>query len=136
MGWQHIGNYLRVFFAVACLFVTSLAEASEYRGQVTFGGLPVPGATITATQGSKHIVTITDQQGQYSFADLADGTWTIEVAMTCFAMIKQDVMIPSNTPVARWELRLLPLDQIMAGIKPVVPAARRGSPQVKSERTT
>ena len=30
-----------------------LALASEYHGQVTFGGLPVPGATITATQGDQ-----------------------------------------------------------------------------------
>jgi hypothetical protein len=136
MGWQRIGNYLSLFFAVACLFVTSLAEASEYHGQVSFGGLPVPGATITATQGSKQIVTITDQQGLYSFADLTDGTWTIEVAMTCFSTIKQDVVIASNAPAAKWELHLLPLDQIRAEIKPVVSAASIGSPQVKSERTT
>ena len=90
---------------------------TEYHGQVTFGGLPAPGATVTATQGGKQLVTITDQQGLYSFPDLADGKWTIEVEMTGFAIIKQEIVIGPNTPAGKWELKLLPLDQIKAQIK-------------------
>jgi hypothetical protein len=48
--------------------------ASEQSGQVLFAGLPVPGASIIATQGEKKVVTTTDQQGSYTFADLPDGT--------------------------------------------------------------
>ena len=58
-----------------------LAVASEYRGQVTFAGLPLPGATVTATQGTKKITAVTDQGGLYAFPDLADGPWKIDVEM-------------------------------------------------------
>ena len=30
-----------------------------------FGGLPVPGATVTASRGAEQVVTVTDQQGSY-----------------------------------------------------------------------
>ena len=71
-------------------FVTSVLAASEHHGQVKFGGLPMPGATITATQGDKKLVTISDTQGMYSFPDLPEGAWIFEVEMLCFAPIKQD----------------------------------------------
>src|ERR1700722_6201362 len=35
---------------------------SPYRGVVTFGGLPLPGATIKATQGAKTATAVSDQQ--------------------------------------------------------------------------
>jgi outer membrane receptor protein involved in Fe transport len=86
--------------------------------------LPVPGATITATQGEKKFVSVTDQQGLFSFPDLKDGTWTIEVEMQGFSAIKQDVLIASDAAPAKWELTMLPLDQIKAEIKsPVLPPA-------------
>ena len=86
---------LLLCFAIACLCVAGLgtARASEYHGQVTFGGLPVPGAVVTATQGDKKVVAIADPMGLYSFPNLADGTWTIEVQMTGFAPAKQEVTV-------------------------------------------
>jgi trimeric autotransporter adhesin len=101
------------------LTVPKFALASEYNGVVTFGGLPVPGAKITATQGSQTIVAISDRQGSYSFADLADGAWKIEVEMQCFSTIEQTVTIAPNAPPAKWELKLLPLDQIMGAANAV-----------------
>ena len=115
---QRIRNYVRLMCAMACLAVSTLAAASEYRGEVTFGGLPLPGATITAMQGDKKIAAVTNQQGFYSFPDLTDGTWIIKVEMQCFSTIQQEVTIGPNTPGAKWELKLLPLDQIKAAIKP------------------
>lgn len=125
-------HYLRAFCVVACLAISTLAAASEYDGRVTFGGLPVPGVTITATQGSKKFTTITDQQGVYSFPDLADGTWTIEVEMLCFSTIKQDVVIAPNGPAAQWELKLPSLDQIRAETKPAL-SVSIAAPLGKSE---
>ncbi|HLY60997.1 MAG TPA: TonB-dependent receptor [Terriglobia bacterium] len=103
----------------------------EYHGQVTFGGLPAPGATITATGGSQKFVTTSDQQGLFSFPDLSDGTWTIEVEMTGFSTIKQDVVIAPNMPAAKLELKVLPLAEIRArvvgpGIAPASGAANVG----------
>ncbi|MGH9398219.1 MAG: carboxypeptidase-like regulatory domain-containing protein [Terriglobia bacterium] len=80
--------------------------------------MPVPGATATAIQGTKKFATITDQQGLFSFPDLTDGTWAIDVEVTGFSTIKQDVVVASNAPAAKWELKLLPLAQIRAEIKP------------------
>jgi hypothetical protein len=60
-------NYLRCLCLMSCLAIGAAATASEYHGQVAFGGLPVPGATVTATQGERKFVAITDQQGIFSF---------------------------------------------------------------------
>jgi hypothetical protein len=130
--WR-IRNYLRLSCAIACLLVSSLAIASEYRGQITFNGLSVPGASVTATQGGTKFVSITDQQGLYSFADLADGIWTIEVEMQCFSPIHQDVVIAPGAAPAKWELKLLPLAQIKAQIEQTSSTASSPSPPVKRE---
>jgi hypothetical protein len=114
------------WIAAPILIVSSLAAASQYRGRVTFGGLPLPGAAVTATREGKKFTTVTDQQGVYVFPQLTNGTWTIEVAMTGFSTIKQNVLIGPNTPPVRWELKLLPLAQIKAAIEPG--AARIGLP--------
>jgi hypothetical protein len=103
----------------ACLTAPRLAFASEYHGQVTFAGIPVPGATITAVQGSQKFVGISDQQGIYSFPDLHDGTWKITVEMQCFSTLEQTVTIAPNAPSAKWDLTLLSLDQIVAESKAI-----------------
>ncbi|HEV2500309.1 MAG TPA: carboxypeptidase-like regulatory domain-containing protein [Terriglobia bacterium] len=113
-----MGNYIRIIGAIACLAVTSLAAAAQYRGQVTFNGLPIPGATVTAAQGANSFSTLTDAEGRFSFSELADGTWTIEVQMTGFAPLRREVMIssgsfgPSNTSLSQWQLNMLPLAEI------------------------
>lgn len=89
-----------------------MAAASEYRGQVTFGGLPLPGATVTVTQGTKKVSVVTDQGGLYTFPDLADGPGNIEVEMQCFSTVHAEITISPATPAGKWELTLLPLDQI------------------------
>lgn len=102
---------------LALLAFPTLAVASEYHGQITFGGLPVPGATVTATQGTKKLATVSDQGGLYNFPDLQDGPWKIEIEMQCFSTIDAEVTIAPNMPAAKWELMLLPVDQIMARSK-------------------
>src|ERR1700756_3840797 len=123
MSLLRIDRFLRVVCILACvatcLMTPRLALASEYHGRVTFGGLPVPGATITATQGSQKVVAVSDQQGSYSFADLADGAWKIQVEMQCFSTIEQTVTIAPNVPAGAWDLKLLSLDQILAKAKEV-----------------
>src|SRR5487761_200893 len=107
-------DHLRLLLVIAWLTATSMAMGSEYHGQVTFGGLPLPGATVTATQGAKKITSVTDQRGFFSFPGLTSGAWTMEVQMTGFSTIQQEVVVSSNTPPAHWELKLLPLAQIKA----------------------
>ncbi len=101
------------------------AHASEYHGQVTFSGLPVPGVTVVATQGTKKLVALTDQDGAYSFPDLPDGSWKISVEMQCFAPLNQDVTITKDTAAGKWEMKLLPLDQILAQTKIIKPEVKQ-----------
>jgi hypothetical protein len=98
---------------LAALAFPTRAAASEYHGQVTFHGQPVPGATVTVTQGTKRVSTVTDQGGLYTLADLPDGASKIQIEMQCFSMIKAEVIITPMTPAAKWELTLLPLDQLI-----------------------
>jgi len=131
------------YAALAWLAVSGLA-AAEHHGQVNFNGLPVPGATVTAVQADKKFVAVTDQQGAYSFADLADGVWTIQVEMLCFAPIKQEVAVASDAPSPVWELKVLPLEQMhasamqpaavqqaaaVAGAQPAKPAKKAANPK-------
>ena len=96
-----------------------LLAASEHHGQVMFGGLPVPGVTVTASQGGKHFVAITNQEGVYTFAGLDDGVWKFQVEMLGFAPQTQDISIAADTPSPVWDLKLLPIEEITRGIPPV-----------------
>ncbi|MGH9430279.1 MAG: carboxypeptidase regulatory-like domain-containing protein [Terriglobia bacterium] len=129
-----MANSLRLLCAIAWLAAPTLAAAAQYRGQVDFNGFPVPGATVTAIRGATKFVTVTDQRGRYSFNDLADGTWTIEISMTGFSGAKQDVLISPTTSPTAWNLRVLPLAEIRAREEPMTLAA--GTLAQQSEQST
>ena len=116
---MRISSSLR-FAAIVCLAVLGLA-ATEHRGVVTFGGLPLPGASVTALQGEKKVAAVTDAQGVYSFADLADGVWSLQVEMLCFTPLKREIAVAPNSPPAEWDMKLLPFDQIKAAAPPPAP---------------
>lgn len=109
--------------ALVALAVRTGAAASDHYGQVTFTGLPVPGATVTATLGTREVVTSTDQQGIYRLADLADGTWTVRVEMFGFAPVSRELAIPAESAPATWELTLIPFDDLKGGLT-IAPAVR------------
>jgi trimeric autotransporter adhesin len=103
-----------------CLWLSVFAlNAAEHHGQVSFGGVPVPGATVTATQGDKKLTAVTDMDGIYSFPDLADGTWSMQVEMSGFAPSKQDV---AASAVPMWELKMMGLAELNAPVQ--APALR------------
>jgi hypothetical protein len=54
--------FLRRLAITATAVLLPLA-AAEYHGQLKFNGLPLPGATITATQGEKQLLAVSDLQG-------------------------------------------------------------------------
>ena len=94
MGLGRAVKGLLLGLVVALLAAAGPALATEYHGQVVFGGLPVPGSqvTVTATQGDKKVSAITDDQGLFVFPDLADGAWTLSIEMTvCPAILDSDV---------------------------------------------
>jgi len=107
---------------VVSLPVANLLAASEQRGIVTFGGLPVPGATVLASRGDQKFTAVTDPQGAYSFADLSDGAWTIDVAMPGFAPVHADVNVAPGSAASKWELKMLPFAEIVKDAAKDIPA--------------
>src|SRR5438477_5635495 len=95
---------------MASILLYILLFLSGHTGQVTFAGVPVPGATVTAVQGNQKFVAITDQMGIYAFPDLPDGMWAIQVEMLGFSTVKGDASTTS------WELKMLPIDEIHAQV--------------------
>lgn len=104
-------------FAVALLVALVACavglEAAEYVGVVTGAGVPVPGATITATRSDKQIVTTTDQSGVFRFSDLEEGEWTIRVEMLGFSTVTQNVSIAAGMELSRWTLTLRSVQELV-----------------------
>jgi hypothetical protein len=107
---------------VVCLVVALAAmsrvilAAGDHSGQVSFGGVPVPGATVTATRGEQKVVTVTDSNGAYRLADLTEGVWTLRVEMLGFVPVVQDVTIAAGSPPLTWALTLMPFEAITQGL--------------------
>ena len=125
---------------LAALLSARTAIASEYRGRITAGGMPLPGATVIATRLEKTVTTASDATGTYVFPDLEDGTWHVRVEMLGFALKEEDVVVAAGLPVAHWELNMLSLDQALALTKakviaPVVGQTPPG-PNVTSQQPT
>jgi trimeric autotransporter adhesin len=108
------------YFPLALIALMTLA-ATEHHGQVKFGGLPLPGVTVTAAQGDKTLTAITDQVGIYSFADLPDGNWVLQVEKAGFSEVKQGVIVSDTSPGPVFELKMLPLDQMETVAPPAAP---------------
>ena len=115
--------------------------AAEYHGQVSYQGLPVPGATVTLTQGGTGLAAVTDGQGLYAFANVADGAWEIDIEMVGFESVKQSVTIGANTGAAKWELKMMPLERIHAAASAaaappvkVTPQEEPPQPQPKAQK--
>ena len=105
---------MRIHLLLIPILLGTPAWASERRGQVKFGGLPLPGATVTVTSSSAKLSTVTDAQGAYAFPDLAVGEWTIRIEMLCFAPLEKPLTIAAAAAAGDWEMNLLPPDQIAA----------------------
>src|ERR1035441_5384664 len=98
---------------VACVVVMGLM-ASEHHGSVKSGGLSVPGASVTATQGDKKVVTTTDENGVYSFPELADGIWTISIDMLGFEKVSREIGVAVDAPTPVWDLKMQSLEAMTA----------------------
>jgi hypothetical protein len=111
MPWPH----LRRLIEALCLLVLAfpgLASGANFHGQVVFAGQPLPGATVTVTQGNKKVAAVSDPGGVFTVTGLDDGPAKLEIDMLCFSSLHADVTVSASTPAGKWELTLLPIDQI------------------------
>jgi hypothetical protein len=116
------------YAGLACVALLPLIGA-EYRGQVKFGDLPLPGVTIVASQGEKKVSAVTDSNGVYDFPDLPDGTYQFDVEKLGFTGEKKDVTVGSGLPGPVFSLDMLPLDKIeTVSAPPPAPAAGGSGP--------
>ena len=91
------------------LFLLTPLWAVPQSGTVRSGGLAIPGATVTATQGEQKIVTTTDDAGQYTFNNLPGGAWTLQVEIFGFTPSRREVTIDDKPSTLDWTLELKPL---------------------------
>ena len=103
-----------------CLLATMLG-AAEHRGIVKSGGIPIPGATVTAIQGDRKVATTTDEHGAYVFPNLDDGIWTVQVEMLGFATASQEIGVAMNAPTPEWNLKLQSAEELRAALTPPAP---------------
>jgi hypothetical protein len=96
-----------VVAAVVMLWSWPVVAASDVVGQVTFSGLPVPGALVTATSGATTVTTVSDERGDYRLVDLASGIWTIKVEMHGFSSAEQQITVPDSS-TRTWILTIAP----------------------------
>jgi hypothetical protein len=116
------------------LAVSSLL-AYEHHGVVKSGGIPVPGATVTVTQGDKKLVTTTDDQGGYSFPNLGEGVWVLQIEMLGFGTLTREIGIAPDAPVPSWNLQLLSLAALQQALAPA-PAAPANTPSAPASPAT
>src|SRR5207244_938831 len=94
----------------ACALILALCivlRAADHTGQVTFTGLPVPGATVTATQGTTVVTATSNEEGFYRLTGLAEGVWTVKIEMSGFAPLVKEVTMAEGAPPVTFELTLL-----------------------------
>jgi hypothetical protein len=103
--------------SLVLLITAAHAAGAEHTGQVTFGGVPVPGATVTASHGERKVIASTDEHGVYHITDLTDGTWSVRVEMLGFAPTNRDVTVAAGESPVIWELTLLPFAEITRGVE-------------------
>src|SRR6185369_11873293 len=104
-----------------CLLTTATRAtlfAADHAGRVVFGNLPLPGVSVTAVRGDVQKATVTDEQGIYRFADLADGEWTLRIEMIGFATVEERVTVGGDQQAPTWPLTLLPFETIARGLPP------------------
>jgi hypothetical protein len=75
-------------------------------GSVRSGNQAIPGATITATQGTTKIVAITDAKGEFLLPLLPPGDWTFEATMFGFAAAQKEVKDASAATRVDFTLQL------------------------------
>jgi hypothetical protein len=108
-----MGKRAMIVCLLACVLAGAMA-AGELAGRVTFRGLAIPGAKVTAVRANTSVSVVTAGDGSYSFGEVADGTWRVEVETFGFERAARDVAVsPGEAPVV-WELTMLPLGRIKA----------------------
>src|SRR5262245_21970243 len=116
-GRQPSYTPMRTLLTIILAGLPVVLTASDYFGQVTFNGLPVPGATVTATRGERTASATTNQDGIYHFTDLVDGVWRVTVEMLGFEPVTHEIAVPAESDRPATTLTVRSLDQLSRGLE-------------------
>ena len=95
-------------------------------GTVRSSGLPIPGATVRATQGGAKLVTTTGDDGRYEFDKLTPGAWTFEVEMFGFAPARREVTLAEPPAPLDFALEVKPFASAAPAAAPPAASPSRG----------
>jgi trimeric autotransporter adhesin len=89
------------------------AARGSIHGLVKSGNMPLPGATITATNNatSRKVVTWSDVDGNFILQTPEDGTYSVRAQMAAFAVATQDVAIGAGNRDIEVNLELILLSR-------------------------
>jgi hypothetical protein len=85
-----VGSPVRLS-AAALLVAAVLVGEQRWAGVVESNGKPVPGAVVTAKQGTKSWSTSSDEAGRFEFVELSDGPFTLQIQMFGFQPFTKEV---------------------------------------------
>jgi hypothetical protein len=103
-----------------------LAQTFSISGVVKSGNVPIPGATVTATNSAtrEQTATSSDLDGTYTLRVATQGKYQLRVEMPGFALSTRDVVLDSPRAHADVELALLSRTQSAARTEPRTATAR------------
>jgi hypothetical protein len=81
---------------------------ADLQGVVRFSGLPVPGASVTASQNGRRVSAVTGVDGLYRITGLGSGSWTVRVEMPCFRAPERTVELSTDPASIDWQMEALP----------------------------
>ncbi len=93
----------KLFLIAGLLLCPGLLSATQQSGSVRAADLFIPGATVTATQGSAKVIAYTDEEGRYSL-DLTPGVWDIAIEMFGFTPLHEQVTVGAEPIYKNWTL--------------------------------
>jgi hypothetical protein len=129
-GPTHTALHLACLGLALYLGMHVLSAGGEHSGQITFGGEPVPGATVVATAGDTRLVTSTDDQGVFRLPDATVGVWTLRVEMLGFEPLTREIAVTAEPQPSAWTLTLRAFNDItrdVSRLAAAVPEAAHGA---------
>jgi len=99
-----VQGVLELLVWTALVYPTMLF-ATQYKGSVRAADQLIPGATVTASQGSTKVVGYTDDAGRYNL-ELTPGMWDIQVDILGFTTVREQVSVGSEPGFKDWTIEM------------------------------
>ena len=145
MSKSKLAKHLPILAGIAFLLLTPIFKLSGQSGLLGTltghvrgpGGVSVPGATVEITEATtgERKATWADEEGNYRFADVAPGTYKLEVSLVGFRKdVREPVPVTAGKSLAV-SIALVIDGGLLTGATPTNGAARRGNASAGGENS-